>query len=287
MRRFTYCFPLLVLLAAGAAAQDAVEIKRSPFKAGDRLKKTITDKGKVVMVVEVKGMKQMKEDEDSKVAVFVNEIITPGADADSKPLKLKRTYEKYASKKAGKDEPNPPLNTAILIEKKGDKYEFTADGKPLGEFAKTLDNEFNKPEGPKTKDMLPGKPVKPGETWKIDAAKIAKALNERDKVPIDAEKTTMTGKLVKTYKKDGRLFGVMEFTLAGAFKEDTQDKVTIKAGSTLAITFTVDACIDGTDPASTMKGTISFKVLAETEGAALTLSTDGNTHETEELLPKK
>lgn len=287
MRCFVYCFTLLAMLATSVAAQDAVEIKRTALKAGDRVKMTINDKGKSVMHVEVKGIKQMKEDEDSKVAVYVNEIITPGADADSRSLKLKRTYEKYASRKGGKAEPTPPLNTAILIEKKGDKYEFTADGKPLGDFAKTLDNEFNKPEGPSTKDMLPGKPVKPGDTWKIDAAKIAKALNDRDKVPLDAEKTTMTGKLVKTYKKDGKQFGVMEFTLTGAFKEAMEDNVKIKAGSTLAITFTVDACIDGTDPTSTTKGTISFKLLAEAEGAAITLSNDGTTLETGELLPKK
>jgi hypothetical protein len=79
----------------------------------------------------------------------------------------------------------------------------------------------------------------------------------------------------------------MEFALEAAFKEVEEDQVKVKAGSTITIKLTVDACIDGTDPATTLSGVVSYKLIAETGGVALTISSDVKSAETETLLPKK
>ena len=288
MRRAPLCVPLLALAASLAAGQDAVEIKLTPLKPGDRVKVTVDDRVKSTTAVDVKGKTQTKEDEEIRTAVYVNEIITPGPDADSRPLKARRTYEKYAARKEGRDEPGPPLGKAILIEKKGDRYEFTLGGKPLdGPFAKVLAKEFNKPEGPKTSDLLPAKAVKPGESWKIDAARFVGGLAESDKIPLDPKKAAMTAKIVKTYKKNNKLHGIMEFTLDSPFKEVTEDGVTIKAGSTLAVKFTVDACIDGTDASADTRDVFSFALSVESNGVPFTLTSKGTTVKTEVVLPGK
>lgn len=291
MRSFGFVGALVGLLAASAAGQqDAVTIKVRTPKAGDRLKVTKTEKSTATTTFTAGGQTQSKDEGGTTSMAYVDEIITPG-EGSGKPLKLTRTYEKYEVTKGEKNEPAPPLKTAILIEKKGDKYEFSADGKPLdAAVAGKLSGEFNKAGGtPRAEDLLPGKPVKPGDTWKVEGEKLAKLLGGAGgQFVIDPEKSAVNGKLVKTYLKDGKQFGVVEYDIdlaitslgeKGAFK--------MKPGSKMGMKMTMDGCIDGSMTMNTMTGKLSMKIDGEGMGISLTVVADGTVTGTEELLTKK
>jgi hypothetical protein len=184
----------------------------------------------------------------------------------------------------------PPLNVAILAEKKGDEYTFTIDGMPAtAAVAAKLAPEFGKgADKMRPEDLLPDKPVKPGDTWKVEGAKLLASLGGEAKNTIDADKTVINGKLVKTYKKDGKLFGVAELDgdiVIAALGEKLAIKV--KPGSKMNLKMTVDACIDGSAPGSKMNGTLTIALDAEGSGVTVKVSSDGTLSMIEELLPKK
>jgi hypothetical protein len=279
---------IAVAFMTAKADQDAVTLKVYKLKDGDLIRTTKTEKTKGTVTLVAGGKTQTKDDAGTKNMVYADEIITAG-EGDARPVKLKRTYEKYQVTKNGKDESGgPPLNTAILIEKKGDKYQFTVKGNPVeAGLAQQLSAEFDKP-GPRAEEvLLPGKPVKPGDTWKVDGAKIASGLGAAGKAVIDTDKTVMNGKLVKTYQKDGKLFGVLEFDgelVVAGLGEKVPIKV--KPGSKIGVKMTVDACVDGTDAAMKIDGTLSLKFDAEALGNAITVDGGGTITQTQELLKK-
>lgn len=275
---------IAALVGASAAGQDAVEIKMATPKAGDRFKVVKTEKTKTVSAFEVGGMKESKAEDETRDIVHTDEVVTPG-DKSDKPIKLIRTYEKY-DVKGGKEKGEPPLKAAITIAKADGKYTFAVGGKPLtGDFAAVLDKEFNKKDDePTTRDMLPGKPVKPGETWKIDPAKFVKSLEEI--ATVDAEKAKMTGKLVKTYTKGGKQFGTLELQFDFPIKKLAGDAPALKTGA-MKMTTLMDLCIDGTVPGEQTKANISFGVQIEAMGVTADIKAEGVLTDTRELLPKK
>ncbi|AWM38621.1 hypothetical protein GobsT_32000 [Gemmata obscuriglobus] len=281
MRPFAVSVALVAALSLSALADDTVEIKPPVLKAGDKFKVTKTEKTKSTEAFEFGGKASSKDKEDSRLIVYTEQVVTAGADGE-KPAKVVRVYEKYDVTSA-KDGP-PPLNTPITIAKKGDKFEFTAD-KPIGEFATALEREFNKPNEPSTKDFLPGKPVKSGDSWKIDPTKFVKSLGQ-DKLNVDAEKSVMTGRLLKTYKKDGKLFGVLELSATFPLKDLGKEGVTLKSG-TIKMTVNTDVCIDGTDNSENTKSVLGFDVAAEAMGVKVTVKSDGVQSTTKELVPRK
>lgn len=275
------------LLAASALGQDAVTIQAPKLKTGDRVRTAKTEKTNSTVSFAAGGQSVKKDDTTTKTIVYVDEVVTAG-DKGGRPVKLKRTYEKFEVSKGmgGKDEPAPPLNTPITIEKKGEKYEFTAE-KPLDKaFSAKLSAEFDK--APKAEVFLPDKPVKPGDTWKLDGKKLGALVGGGEGLGvIDPDKSEMTGKLVKAYQKDGKQYGVIEFTGNVAIKGlGEKAPVTVKAGSGMNIKMTMDGCIDGSTPAGEMKGTMKLKLDAEGGGTSVNVTADGATTETTELLPK-
>ena len=83
-----------------------------------------------------------------------------------------------------------------------------------GDAGKLLDGEFNKSEKESPRELLlPNKPVKPGDTWKIDAEKLVKSMGDQD-YKIDKSKVEATGKLVKAYKVCNTQFGVLELKVS-------------------------------------------------------------------------
>src|SRR5262249_51888526 len=162
---------------------------------------------------------------------------------------------------------------------KGDKYEFTAD-KPLDKgFTTKLSAEFDKATDPAA--ILPDKPVKPGDTWKIDGKKLEGLLGGESPGVLDPDKSAVSGKRVKTYQKDGRGFGVSEYAGTIAIR-GLGEKVplTVKAGSR-DVKMTMDGCIDGSTPAGDMKGTMKLKLDAEGGGISMSVAADGTMSETQ------
>ncbi|HEY1191002.1 MAG TPA: hypothetical protein VGE74_25440 [Gemmata sp.] len=274
---------LVALFAVTAAAEDAVEIKLAAPKAGARYKVIKTEKTVVSEEYEIGGKKTGKDREETRRIEYTEEVLVPGAAGGEKPMRAVRVYEKYETK-GGKGNVVAPLRVPITITKRDGKYAFTSE-KPLGDFAQKLDEEFNKPDEPTTKDFLPGKAVKPGDSWKVDTAKFVKSLGA-GKMTVDGTKAAMTGKLLKAYKKDGKQFGVIELVAEFPLKDLGKDGPPLKRGA-IKMTTTADVCIDGTDPAENTKGLLGFDVVVDAQGITVSVKSEGVLTTTKELLPAK
>src|SRR5262249_10975788 len=139
--------------------------------------------------------------------------------------------------------------TFLILEKDGKKEVLTEKGEPL------LPQEREKMEralsqqitcGTTQDELAPPGPVRGGESWPIPGA--ASWLKRND---ADVTLTSATGQLRKVYRKDGRLYGVIDLRAEGAVKSLTIQgrKMGLKPGSRLVLKSTLDGCIDGTSPA--------------------------------------
>jgi hypothetical protein len=288
MRVFGLTGVIAGLLVATAAGQEAVEIKIAYPKAGERVKVTAEEKNETKTVATIKGTEQAKTEVKTKSLVYVDEVIeTAGA---KRPTKLKRTYEKAVVGSDGKNATLPVEGKTVLIEKTGDKYGFTADGKAVeGDALRILEAEFNKPgtkEDPRDL-MLPKGAVKPGEGWKIDTDALGKELAGNKDLQLDTTKLAGEGKLVKAYKQDGRQFGVMEIKISVPVT-GLGPKVPIKLKEgTMTIAFTGDGVIDGSTSRGKSTGVTRLKISGGGEGFDLDVESTNTETRVMEPLPKK
>ena len=111
------------------------------------------------------------------------------------------------------------------------------------------------------KDFLPEGAIKVGGSWTVPAEKserIFKTFRDED-MKINVKKSTIAGKLLKVYKKDGAHFGVIEATLTLVTTEMNLGGQFIKteAGSKLVFIGMMDVCIDGSNPTEDNKATMT------------------------------
>jgi len=240
----------LFAAAPAFAVDDAYTLKLYKSKKGDKTENEKTEESKNSIVISVMGMNNKQAVESGKKEVFTEEILEK-KDGDKKAAKLTRTYTTAEKTEKGETNKAAYAGETVLIEKKGDKYEFSVKGKALKEDeAPDLYKSFNKSEDePQNEDFLPKDAVKVGDSWKVAAdktEKMFKALGD-DKMKVDVKKSAVSGKLLKAYMKDGAQFGTLELTidvfvteidLGGQF-------AATKAGSKMSIKAIIDTCIDG------------------------------------------
>jgi hypothetical protein len=270
--------------AAAVAAEDAVTLKLAEPKPENRVRVSQSEKTRNTRTTTVNGKKTAATDQNSTAWVYIGEIVPKGKD---EPPNVTRTYQKYQVVTGGKVEAGPPLNDPITIEKKGDGFALSAGKKELPPaFVKRLEAELSPAtSGVAAPDMLPKTPVKPGDTWTIDATK---AFGGTGKLALDADRGTMTGKLLKVYKKGDRQFATMEFAARAPIKSLGPDVGLIpKDGSVAELKLTVEACIDGSEPFSRTTGTVTLRAEADIPGGTVQLISETRKSETIELVPKK
>ncbi|MCE9560656.1 MAG: hypothetical protein K8U57_01250 [Planctomycetes bacterium] len=288
MRQFGFAAIVVGLLAVSASGQEAVTIKISRVKSGDRVKITKTETDSESTTFGVAGKEEAKSENKSKSMVYVDEIIV-AAEKKGPAIKLIRTYEKYENSTPEPGMSAPPLKVAIQIEKKDNKYTYTVDGKPVEkEVAALLDTEFMKPiSDVDDEDLLPKGPIKPGETWKPNTAKLLKDLAGDGKLLTDEEKSTIVCKLVSATKKNDKQYGVIELKVDLAVKAiGGKKEILIKSGK-MTFTMTGNVCLDGTDPSETSTDEMSFVMEAVVNDIPFKFVAKGTKKETRELLPKK
>ncbi len=171
------------------------------------------------------------------------------ASENDKPTKLTRAY-RYAQKagKSGTYQDLPYSGKSVLIEKKGDLYTFTVDGRQLApREAEALLEEFkptkrkNGAESDEEK-WLPKAAVRIGEKWDIPTDEGDRAMEKA------------TGRLTKAYRnKSGRQCGVITF--------EGEMTVPIEANkpSKVSLVFTRDGPIDGTSGETKITSKITAK----------------------------
>jgi hypothetical protein len=278
----------VAVLAATAAGQEAVTFKEHTAKVGERTRVT-EDVTNTTTTTFAAGGKQVKKVEaKGRSTVYVNEVLEMPA-SGRRPTKVRRTYEKAVDIADGKPTRRATEGKTVLIEKAGDKYTFAVGGGgELGKDAEELEKEFNKKdEKDSRKDLIPDRPLKPGETWTISKERIVKEL-EGQPLQLDKENVSGGGKLVRAYQKDGRQFGVIEITLALPVTGlGANNPVAVKTGSKLTITLTGDGCLDGSVPAGTTVTRTVFTLEGSVMGTDLQVKSEGTETQKIEPLPPK
>jgi hypothetical protein len=289
----------LLLAPAAGVAQETYSIKLKEQGPGERalIEKSETTTA-VTKAVDGKQKELTNETQKtSQTSVFQETILE--REAKKRATKLSRTYEKAQVTKAGKTTDLAYQGKTVMIEKKEGKYRFTYEGgKELTkEEAQDLDQEFNRRSNDDVnfeKLLLPGRPVKVNETWKIDMGPVTKEFGADAQMELDAAKATGTGTLKKVYKKDGRQYGEMVLKLEMPIKSvgSGPKKIVAQDGSKGVLEFTMDVCIDGSEASGVLKGTMKFDLTAKLplpggDTGTLTVHSEGVNQETQKELPKK
>jgi hypothetical protein len=255
---------LCALVAPGVLiAQEKITIKLKHEGAGETsLHSREKTKAELVTVLGPDGnVAQEKKQTTVTIDKYKEEIIEKPA--GKRATKVKRTYSEATKKVDDQTDKRAYAGKTVAIELKGDKYQFTVDGKELtGEEAGDLPEAFNakKPSDEELdKTLLPTKPVGVGDSWEIDGKKFAKLFGEEEKITkmLDLDHVKSSGKLLKAYKKDGRQFGVLEYRIEIPVKA-LEGEHPCREGAKMEMTINVDGCIDGTADADS--GTFTMKI---------------------------
>ncbi|MCI0703218.1 MAG: hypothetical protein L0241_19235 [Planctomycetia bacterium] len=179
----------------------------------------------------------------------------------------KSTREYKVAEKSEDGGPMKPLsyaNKTVLIQKQGALYTYTIDGAPIDwDEAKKFRDTYEKADKFKNEDMLPKKAVQLNEKWALDSLVVKKVAGELP-FPINVEKSTVTGRLTKTYTKDQQQWGVLEIKI-DLVVDGTKSGA--KLSGNLGMTLTVDTAIDG----STLDGVFTTRMygrIVATQAAA-------------------
>jgi hypothetical protein len=280
-----------VLLApATPAADEAVELKDYRPKVGDRVRVTDEDRTTTRSIVTTDDKTDSKVEKRTKTVVYVSETLAVKA-GDKKPTKLKRTYEKAEESKDGEVTKLPLDGKAVIVEKKGDKYTFSYadDGKAVdGKAREELDKEFNKTDKDDIDDFIPRKPLKAGDTWKLDTDKLIKLL-AKDTFAVDAKTATGTGKLVEGYTFGGKQFGVYDLRVEFPVTELKGDApIALKKGSKMALQIIADGNADGTEPDGFVTTRLTLRAYFDgPNGVGINIKSDGVVTRAVERLPSR
>jgi hypothetical protein len=243
MRSFVLCALALAGLALASAAARADEEKftikpHKPIGKGESLK--VTDK------TAVKAKSTVSDDNGNSMDVnkqlTVNRVYvdkTLEVDAKTKKrTKFTRAYEKATDVEGDESSKKPYHGRTIAYEKSEGKWKLASEGKPelSADDLKDLTEEITR--GEKDDDPLyPDKPVKVGDTWKLNGKDVA---NIFEGLKMNPDTVKGEGKLVKTYKKGDRTWGTLEYSIDFEAKVEIIDKVKSK------LKFTLDQPLDGT-----------------------------------------
>lgn len=250
------------------AAEETYLLKVYQSKKGDKSDVEKTNQGTNKIIVNVNGTNNNQEVQTGDKEIYTEEILEK-KEGDRNATKLTRKYTIAEKTEKGKTIKTVYSGETVLIEKKGKEFEFSIDGKKLTkDEAPELFKKFNKSDDePTDQEMLPAEAVKVGGTWKVPVEKSEKMFKTLgvDEMKIDVKKSSISGKLLKAYKKDGAQFGVLELTISVFILEiDLGGQFApTKAGSKIVITGTIDTCIDGTINREEAKKVVSIAMTAE------------------------
>jgi hypothetical protein len=268
MTRAPWLLAALVLVAGAAQAPDTHSIKLRDKTVGDVLEvdDQSTEQGQV-KVLDSQG-KAVMDKGDYKTGSFAyRETILDKPGEEKRPTRLRRQYTRAEVRVGTRVEVLPYQGKTLLIEKQDGKFRFRIEGgeEIAAKDAPHLDEEFNKKQASGLdvrKVFLPDRPVRVGESWKIDPAPLIKELTrgEDSAVTVDAAKATAVGKLLEVYRKDSQLHGKLEIQVDLPLREFSRgnEKLALQAGSRMLVTVSADVCIDGSTNSGVMKSTMNM-----------------------------
>jgi hypothetical protein len=178
--------------------------------------------------------------------------------------RLRRQCDKAILEDGGKGSVLPYHAKIFTVERAGGACRVRFEGEaPPAEFVAQMEASFAKMQGREeiVRSLLPNRPVKPGESWQFDPSPLLAAWPKPPQVRF-ASATTGTGKLREVTDRGGRRHAVMDFTaivpVTGVELGGRQAEV--ETENCLRIDVTLDACIDGTSAAYTLRLTDDLTV---------------------------
>ena len=177
-----------------------------------------------------------------------NEEILEIENPNEQPTKARQTYTQAERVLNGLAIPAAFQNKSVLIERIGPSYHFRIEGggRLAGDDLKYLANQYNTKPRKRPQDLIPNRPVKVGESWKIDKSALQRHFRD-ESVVVDDARTTGTGQLTKAYKKDGKQYGVVELHIE-VFPLEINERgrrMKLKSDSRFVYELRADTCIDG------------------------------------------
>jgi hypothetical protein len=242
----------------------AYTLKLREEEQGDRAEVTVSGSGSS----DLRGSGKIQKQNDERRFEYTQSVIELKA-GDRQPTKLTRTYKtaRGYDPRSNSMKALPYEGKTVTIEKKGPRYEFTADGKQMtpAEIG-DLVHEFPKPEKTRPSDLIPKNPVKIGELWTVDAATLKKIAGDVT-LPLDLSRSRVTGNLARAYTKDGKQWGVIALNYDLVVDSGAAAGGKPQAGGTLTgtltITGTIEAVIDGSTRDGTTTMTVNIDVTAK------------------------
>jgi hypothetical protein len=239
------------LTAAQAQAQEKYAIHLKNLGPGDSARFEIKENQ---TFNDTRGIGKDAKVEQTKFArhLLYNETMLDRLAGAKMPTRVKRVYEKALDTGAslnGNYQVRPYEGKTLLIERKRGRYHFRLEGGDVLTDVHELNAEFNYAYSdywPKEWFAAPG-PVALNAPWKVDPKAIAGSQENLGFVRVIKAEGTTT--LVKVFKKDGRLYGVIEAVIETEYHIELKDE----KGATWYVDNTKNAfkakfegCIDGT-----------------------------------------
>jgi hypothetical protein len=281
MKQLPFYVILVLALSPLTAAAQEFAIKIGSPGLGDKSQVTSSGNFDIEFKLLDNTGNAVFEKKEAKALRFVfRETGLERAAAGEELVRLKRQYDTGERRVNGVRETLPYQGKTLLIEKKDGRFQFLIETDRGGESLEgkeddELHEEFNKGDFRKLLNatMLPRKSVKLNETWKLDAAPMARDLMKDGKIEVDEGKSKGSGKLVKTYQKNGKQFGVIELVLEFPVSHVINDgnKSPTKEGK-ITIKLQRDGCIDGGLDESHLKVTFHADVRADIRANCMDLT---------------
>jgi hypothetical protein len=294
MQRLFSCVLALAIFAVhlGAADDAAVALQQYQYRVGDRVRVVDEEHTLLRFLVVHNNQREEKQEKREKITIFVSETLGVQA-GERRPTKIKRVYERAEETKNGTTEKLPLHGLTVLIEKKNDRYLFTTeDGKALDEKARNeLDKEFNqKTADDELDNFIPKRPLKPGETWTMDANKLVKSFSrDPQQFTIDAKTTKGEGKFVESYIYGGHTYGVYDMHIQFPLTQLVgPNRIDLKPGSKMDLRVLGDGNVDGREPNGILTMRITLRAFFDVpNGATASIKADGVMLRTTERLPDR
>jgi hypothetical protein len=261
----------LTLNAPRAPAQETYTVRLKPPGAGEttRYEDTLTTEMTTRQVDG--GGEKVRERRDHSVrrAVYQETVLErdPGG---GQVKRFRRQCDSATLQLNQKESQLPYHGRAFVVERGPEGCRVRFEGPPPpGDFVRDLEEGFTRKKDVNLLEgMLPGKALKVGETWSFDPRPLLQAWPKPAQVRTDPQSATGAGKLTRVYRRDGRLFGVLGFTVeVPVLGVDYGSRpATLEPGARMGFSLTVDACIDGGASTFSLRMEDELRVLVRLPG---------------------
>jgi hypothetical protein len=261
-----------LLLPGAASAQQTYRITlKQPAKDETALYRKLSRHRVSLTTTDSKTREdEPRSREQTQDIVYLEEVLAK-PDGAGKGRKVRRRYRWGEQTLNEEKRILPYVGKPLLIEEVGGRYRFRIeDDKELQGVtawmdANGLDWAFNSEFSPLPRLgapwLLPKTAVKLGESWKFDPGPFVEDLVKFSS-KLEFGRSAGTGKLLRTYRSDGRQHGVLDLRIEVPIKAFAFNlKPVMKPqGNKLVFHMVVDACIDGSSYTYRLKGSMVWEV---------------------------